>query len=127
MQPHKLATVRVYAVPGQSRSRLLYLSIQVWAPDDIPRRPFDVQSNTANVHEVASNTRTVFVNSFPVCVPDAGYARVTITASGSSTIPEDLSSVPGSSGPRQGSIYLADLSVSNTLGPACNDPQAASG
>jgi hypothetical protein len=95
------------------------LSLQIWAPTDIARRPFSVRSNLDLYRGAASNSRTTYVNAIPVCVPASGNAVVSVTAAGDSTIPGDLSSLEGSLGRRRGSIFLADASVSDDLGRPC--------
>jgi hypothetical protein len=91
----------------------------VWAPADVARRPFEVRSNLSSYRGYATNAATTYVNALPVCVPAAGHADITITASGSSSIPGDLSSYQASLGQRIGSIFLADASISDDLGRAC--------
>lgn len=119
MKPHTPATIRLYPFPGQRRPRIHYLSLQIWAPTDIARRPFSVRSNLDLYRGAASNSRTTYVNAIPVCVPASGNAVVSVTAAGDSTIPGDLSSLEGSLGRRRGSIFLADASVSDDLGRPC--------
>lgn len=120
MPPHQTAHIRVYASPGQHRPSIHYLNIQVWAPSGVARRRFVVTSDLASRHELASDTGTTFVNTLPVCVPARGYSDVTVEASGESTIPGDMSSLSSSLGTRTGSVYLADISVSKTIGGRCS-------
>ena len=64
-------------------------------------------------------SNTSFVNALPVCVPADGFADVRIDAQGASTIPGDVSTLDGSLQERQGSIFIADASVSDNLGSSC--------
>jgi hypothetical protein len=119
LKPGKAATIRLFSSPGQSRPRIYYLSLQIWAPDDVASRPFEVRSDPGRFRGAASGSRTEFVNNFPVCVPPNGFADVQITANGASTIPGDLGTLAGLLQERVGSIYLADASVSDNLGGTC--------
>jgi hypothetical protein len=120
LQPHRSARIRVYSSTGQHGSRIHFLSIQVWAPSGVVHRPFVVGSDLVSRREFVSDTGTTFVNTLPVCVPARGYSDVTVKASGESTIPGDMSSLSSSLGTRTGSVYLADISVSKTVGGRCS-------
>lgn len=119
LKPKQPAVIRVFPTPGETRPRIHTLSLQVWAPSDVVRRPFSVRSNEGVYRGVASNAGTTFVNALHVCVPASGYADVSVTAPTSSPIPGDLSSLQGSLGTRVGSVALADVSVSDNVGAVC--------
>ncbi len=120
LRPHVPARIRVYAIPGQARARTFYVSLQIWAPDDVSQRAYVVRSNLAVVRGVATGEHSTFVNKLPVCVPPGRYSTVTVRASDSSTIPGSLSgSYQDSTGTRQGSVFLADTSVSDDVGGPC--------
>jgi hypothetical protein len=122
LRPHAPATIRVFSVPGQRQPRILSLYLQIWAPSNVASRPFTVRSNADRFHGTATNQHTVFVNALAVCVPPGGYADVTIRANGSSAIPGNLSDLDASLRTRLGSIYLADVSVSDSVGRRCVSP-----
>ena len=119
LMPGRPATIRLFPSPGQRGSRIHYLNLQIWAPRDVASRPYEVRSNLRRLRRVASNSRTEYVNALPVCVPANGYADVRIAARGASAIPADLSTLPGPTQERIGSIFLADASVSDDLGGPC--------
>jgi len=124
LKPHAPAIIRIFPSVGQRRPLTHYLYLQVWAPADIAERSFLVRSNLGAYRGAASGTHTTVVNSFPVCVPAAGYADVSVSSSADSAIPGDLSSLDGSLQTRTGSIYLADAAISNNLGGPCGDTGA---
>jgi hypothetical protein len=119
LKPGSPVTVRVFAAPGQKGARIRYLSVQFHAPNGIAARPYEVRSNAKQVHGDVTDTQTTFLNSFPVCVPASGHSDVTVTAHGTSTIPGDMSGYQTSLGTRTGSLYMADASVNNDVGPTC--------
>ena len=124
LRPGKPASIRLFPADGQRGPRVHYLSLQFWAPENVDSRPFDVRSNLRDYHGVASVSNTSFVNALPVCVPADGYADVRIDAQGASAIPGDVSTLDGSLSQRQGSIFIADASVSDDLGPSCRPGKA---
>jgi hypothetical protein len=118
LTPGVIARIRVFAT-SPSRGRATYsLTLQIGAPDGVSGRPFTVASNLRHVTETAtaSDSTTLTV---PVCVARGRYSDVTVKAAGDSAIPGDLSSLAAASEPRQGSIQLRDISVSDDIGPAC--------
>lgn len=119
LQPHVPAQIRMFASPGQHSAGIQLLSLQVWAPQNVAHRPFSVVSNLARYSGVATNAGTTFVDNFRVCVPVNGFTDVTVTARGASLIPGDLSTIGATSVARAGSIYLADISVSDNLAGPC--------
>jgi hypothetical protein len=119
MRPRRPATIRVFPSPKQGGARIHYLSLQIWAPAGVARRLFEVSTNLTRYRGKVDDTATTFVNGLPICVPAQGHVDAIVTANGSSTIPPDLSSPPTGQAPRQGSIYLADTSISHVLGPRC--------
>jgi hypothetical protein len=119
LEPGKAATIRLFPADGQRGPRVRYLNLQLWAPENVDSRPFEVRSNLRDYRGVASVSNTSFVNALPVCVPANGYADVRIDAQGASAIPGDVSTLDGSLQGRLGSVFLADASVSDDLGGAC--------
>ena len=113
------ARLRVFAVPAQRSPRIQSVTLQIWAPQGVTGRLFRVASNVTRSVGAASGNAATTVGSLPVCVPAGGYSDVTITGSGSSEIPGDLSLPDAEQVTRQGSLYLADISVSDNLGPRC--------
>jgi hypothetical protein len=113
------ARIRVFPIVGQTEPRAQSLSLQISTADGVTGRPFVVVSNLARSAGVASGGTSAAVDSLHVCVPAHGYADVMVSAGGSSTISGDLSSLDASQQQRQGSIYLADISVSDDIGPHC--------
>jgi Dolichyl-phosphate-mannose-protein mannosyltransferase len=121
MRPHVAARIRVFGSIGQRAARIHYLYLQIWAPGGVASRAFEVRTNVTDDRGHASDGSTSFVNRLPVCVPASGHSDVRITAQGSSSIPADLGGPPPSEGAtRLGSIFLADTSVSDDLGPRCS-------
>jgi hypothetical protein len=120
MRPHRAATIRVFPSPNQAGARIHYLSVQIWAPQGVSGRAFAIRTNLTRHRGDAADTATTFVNALPICVPVRGHSDALITAAGSSSIPPDLSSPPNGQPARQGSIYLADTSISHVVGPRCS-------
>jgi hypothetical protein len=118
MKPSTPARIRIYAVPGQRRPRTHILSLQFRAPDGVTTRPFAVTTNIDSVRGNVTSTATTSVNVIRVCVPPRGYTSAIVRAPGVSEIPGDASDQATIDSPRLGSIYLADISVSDyTVGP----------
>ncbi len=117
-QPKMAVRIRVFSVPGQASAVTRTLSIQIQAPDEIPRAPFTLASNLATIHATVTNTATAF-ETLSICVPARGYAEATLSTPLVAAIPSDESSAPGSIAPREGGIDLADLSLSDDVGTRC--------
>ncbi len=118
-KPGVTARLRLFAAPGQRRARVRFLTLQVWAPSGVARRPFTVVSNLETRHGVASDAGTAFVNAVRVCVPAGGFSDVRLRALGRSSIPGDLRSIADSSSPRVGGVFLALIAEADEVGPAC--------
>ena len=120
LSPGATGRIRVYGTSTSRTPQTYSLSLQLGAPEGVSGRPFAVASNLRDtVGEVSGNDSTA-VNSIPVCVAPGRYTDVTVTATGDSAIPGDLSSQAESLTPRRGSILLRDISVSDNIGPACS-------
>lgn len=119
LPPGVPARIRIFPTTGQREPRIQRLTLQISTADGITGRPFVAVSNLTRFAGVAAGGTTSAVNSLPVCVPADGYADVLVSAEGSSPIPGDLSSLDASQKQREGSIYLADISVSDDIGPRC--------
>ena len=119
LKPAVAARIRIFPAVGQREPRIQRLTLQISTADGVTGRPFVTVSNLARFAGVAAGGTTSAVNSLPVCVPADGYADVRVSAEGSSPIPGDLSSLDASQAQREGSIYLADISVSDDIGPRC--------
>jgi hypothetical protein len=113
MKPHTPARIRIYAVPGQRRPLTHILSLQLKAPDGVTTRPFAVTTNIDSVRGKVTSSATTSVNVIRVCVPPRGYTSAIVRAPGVSQIPGDASDQATIDSPRLGSIYLADISVSD--------------
>jgi len=114
------ARIRVFAAAPSGAPRTQFLNLQIGAPDGVVvGRPFTVTSNLRRVTGTAKASDATSV-TVPVCVVPGRYTDVTVKSAGGSAIPGDLSSLSASSQPRQGSIQLRDISVSDDIGPVCN-------
>jgi hypothetical protein len=113
MKPSTPARIRIYAVPGQRRPLTHILSLQLRAPDGVTTRPFAVTTNIDSVRGNVTSSATTSVNVIRVCVPPRGYTSAIVRAPGVSQIPGDASDQATIDSPRLGSIYLADISVSD--------------
>jgi hypothetical protein len=113
------ARIRIFPTVSQREPRIQRLTLQISAAEGVTGRPFVTVSNLARFAGAASGGATAAVTSLPVCVPANGYADVVVSAEGSSPIPGNLSSLDASQEQREGSIYLADISVSDDIGPRC--------
>jgi hypothetical protein len=120
LKPGVPARIRIFPTSSERAPRIQRLTLQITAADGVSGMPFVVTSNLERVAGAASGGTTAAVNSLAVCVPEVGHADVVVSARGASTIPGDLSSLETSQQQRQGSIYLADISVSDDLGPRCS-------
>ena len=116
MEPHATARIRVFSEPGQKQpvTRTLNLQIQT----TVAQAPYTLRSNLATIQGTASSAATTF-KSLTVCVPVHGYAEASLSTPLVTTIPGDQKNQPASTVPRQGGVRLADLSLSDDLGPPC--------
>jgi hypothetical protein len=76
--PKVNGTIRVFATPGETRSRRRFVTVGVRAPNDVAPRPFTFRSNDAVWRGTAS--RLPVSNQLAVCVPPRGYADVSVVA-----------------------------------------------
>ena len=116
-KPGVTARLRVFGRPGQRGPRLRYLTLQVWAPDDIARRPFRLASNAESVAGEATNAHTVFVR-IRVCVPPS-FAEVRIRTRESSPIYGDMRDRIAFYESRSGGVFLNQIALADELGPTC--------
>ena len=110
--------MRVYAVPGQRKSLVRFLTFQIRPPDDVSTRPVDIVSNLEKWHLEATNTHTL-LKTVHVCVPAHGFAEVTLRTSAVSVIPGDLRDLPSSLAVRRGGVFLAEIALSDDTGGPC--------
>jgi hypothetical protein len=116
MRPRTTARIRVFAIPGQKHAVTRTLNIQIASP--VSEAPFTLRSSLATITGKASSAETAF-ETLKVCVPAHGYAEASLSTPLVATIPGDQQSQPASTIPRTGGLRLADLSLSDDLGPPC--------
>ena len=75
-------------------------------------------SNVGHQTGKATDSSSSFAQ-LKVCVPAHGFSDVRVSTPDHSAIPGDLSSIPGSSIPRQGGIDLADVALADEIGSSC--------
>ncbi len=76
--PKVVGKIRVFATPGQTEPTMRFLTISVRGPNDVPPRPFRVDSNTSNWAAEAGEQPTS--KQISVCVPARGFADVQVHA-----------------------------------------------
>jgi hypothetical protein len=76
--PKVVGKVRVFATPGQTAATMRFLTISIRGPNDVPPRPFRVDSNASNWAAEAGDQPTS--NQISVCVPPRGFADVQVHA-----------------------------------------------
>jgi hypothetical protein len=70
--------IRVFAAPGQTEPTMRFLTISVRGPNDVPPRPFRIDSNASSWAAEAGEQPTS--NQISVCVPAHGFADVQVHA-----------------------------------------------
>jgi hypothetical protein len=116
-RPGVTMRMRIYPYAGQRRPRLRTVAFVLRAPVDVPRRPIALSTRGKTVHAVITPDDSD--EDVDVCVPADGYAELTLTVDGSSTIPGDLATEAESVEPRQGGIFIASLAVADEIGGVC--------
>jgi hypothetical protein len=76
--PKFVGKIRVFAAPGQTQSLMRFLTISVRGPNDVPPRPFRIDSNATNWAAEAGERPTS--KQISVCVPARGFADVQVHA-----------------------------------------------
>jgi hypothetical protein len=76
--PKVVGKIRVFAAPGQTQPTMRFLTISVRGPNDVPPRPFRIDSNASNWAAEAGEQPTS--NQISVCVPARGFADVQVHA-----------------------------------------------
>jgi hypothetical protein len=76
--PKFVGKIRVFAAPGQKESLMRFLTISVRGPNDVPPRPFRIDSNASNWAAEAGEQPTS--KQISVCVPARGFADVQVHA-----------------------------------------------
>ena len=110
--------VRIFPSPGQRTAVVRYLTFQIHPPDPVPTRAFEVRSNLATDHGVATNQHSTIV-TLRVCVPRHGHTEVRLTTPDTSWIPGDQRDQPSSDIERRGGLYLSEIALADEIGPAC--------
>ena len=118
MRPRTTARIRVFASPGQAGPVTRTLSIQIQAPAEATDAAFTLASNAARIHGTSSGGKTTF-ETLALCVPAHGFAEASLSTSLVAAIPGDQRSQADSALARTGGLQLADLSLSDDLGPSC--------
>jgi hypothetical protein len=116
-KPGEIARIRVFAAPGQHGARYRNLQIAFRAPDDVPARPIEIESNATRWQGAA--TPLTGRESVEVCVPAHGSSDVFFAARGSSTIPGDQADQTQAQGSRQGGVFLAGIDLADEIGAPC--------
>ncbi len=126
MKPHTTARIRVFAVPGQEGPVTRTLSIQIQDPAGVASAAFTLASDRATIKGTSTNGKTAF-ETLALCVPGHGYADASLSTPLVAAIPGDQKSSAASTLPRTGGLLLADLSLSDDLGPPCSIDRGGGG
>lgn len=117
-EPHTVAHLHVFALPGQHHAVTRTLTLQVRAPPLINARAFEIAWRGHVLHgSTGSDDNTT--ESFQICVPARGFADIRIETPDVSTIPGDERSEATSVLPRKGGILVADIALANEIGGPC--------
>ena len=76
--PKVVGKIRVFAAPGQTQPKMRFVTISVRGPNDVPPRPFHVDSNASSWAAKAGEQPTS--NQISVCVPPRVFADVLLHA-----------------------------------------------
>jgi hypothetical protein len=117
-QPRTPARIRIFATPVQCHGVMRTLTLQVRAPIDVDRRPFEIAWKGGSLHPDANGTNSVS-ERIDVCVPAHGFAEVRLATPVSSEIPGDQKSRDTYTLTRKGGILLAGLSLADEIGAPC--------
>jgi hypothetical protein len=114
--PKVVGKIRVFSAPGQSQPTMRFLTISARGPDDVPPRPFRVDSNVTSWAAAAGEQPTS--NQIAVCVPADGFADVQVHAPRYSPIYGD----PRSEGSfvsyaRSGGVLLTGIALADETSP----------
>jgi hypothetical protein len=114
--PKVVGKIRVFAAPGQTQTLRRFLTISVRGPDDVPSRPFRIDSNASNWTAQASEQQTS--NQISVCVPAHGFADVQVHAPRYSPIYGDPRSEKSFvSYARSGGVLVTGIALADETGP----------
>jgi hypothetical protein len=114
--PKAVGKIRVFAAPGQTAATMRFLTISVRGPNDVPPRPFRVESNTSNWAAKAGEQPTS--KQISVCVPARGFADVQVHAPRYSPIyGEPRSEASFVSYARSGGVLVTGIALADETRP----------
>ena len=116
-RPGVIAHVRVFSYPGQTGRVTRTVTVYVFAPPGVTARPFELASNLGSWHAAAGADQVT--QDATVCVPARGSADVRLTASGTSPVYGDPTSLATAGTPRQAGVLVARVYLSGQPGGAC--------
>lgn len=117
--PNMPASIRIFAVPGQTGPAKRYVTLLVRAPAGVEARPFTVRSNMETWSGEAFAKYTVR-NQLQVCVPALGFADVRIgTAENSQTHGDPITGFLYHLTPREVGVGLAQVALADEIFPGC--------
>jgi len=114
--PKFVGKIRVFAAPGQTQSLMRFLTVSVRGPNDVPPRPFRIESNASNwAAEVGEQPTSKQIS---VCVPARGFADVQVHAPHYSPIYGDpRSEASFVSYARSGGVLITGIALADETTP----------
>ncbi len=114
--PKFVGKIRVFAAPGQTQSLMRFLTVSVRGPNDVPPRPFRIDSNASNwAAEVGEQPTSKQIS---VCVPARGFADVQVHAPHYSPIYGDpRSEASFVSYARSGGVLITGIALADETTP----------
>jgi hypothetical protein len=114
--PKVVGKIRVFAAPGQTQSLMRFLTVSVRGPDNVPPRPFRIDSNASNWVAQAGEQQTS--KQISVCVPARGFADLRVDAPRYSPIYGDPRSEQSFvSYARSGGVLVTGIALADETGP----------
>jgi hypothetical protein len=114
--PKAVGKIRVFAAPGQTMATMRFLTISVRGPNDVPPRPFRVDSNASTWAAKAGEQPTS--KQISVCVPARGFADVRVHAPRYSPIYGDpRSEASFVSYARSGGVLVTGIALADETSP----------
>ena len=114
--PRFVGKIRVFAAPGQTQSLMRFLTISVRGPNDVPPRPFRIDSNASSWAAEAGEQPTS--KQISVCVPARGFADVQVHAPHYSPIYGDpRSEASFVSYARSGGVLITGIALADETTP----------
>jgi hypothetical protein len=119
MRTGEPARIRVFAARGQRGARTRTLSLHLLPPPNTAGGRYTIRSNLGTLQGEVQGGGDVH-EQVDLCVPAGWPSEVWLTSPVRAAIPGDQRSADASVLPREGGLFVADISLADELGAPCN-------